>query len=528
MNRLNHRRVLFLSLNLNLILNLFLIPSSFSRPSILVHFMPWFQSPTVRGYWGWHWTMNHFNPETIDSMGHRAIASHFYPSTGPYDSMDPNILEYQALLMKIAGIDGVLVDWYGMENYLDYGLNNDATIAVFTEMQRAGLNFGIVYEDQTIKQMVTNNHISAENALSYGKTVMQYLQTHWFSSDTYFKLDNQPLLLTFGPQYFQTSADWDTLFSVLPTKPLFFTLDAQLSPVATGAFPWPPMSNSNASGVLTQSVLDDYLGQFYAQAIYWPYVVTSAFPGFHDIYAEAGVGPSYGYLDAMNGATFEDTYSQALSHNANVVQVVTWNDYGEGTIVEPTVEFGTQYLEMIQSARDSLEPGFPFGRMDLSIPLKVFQGRSQNPGNVPLNAAFDRLFQLVVSDQAGAARLLADSLFPTSSVGGKSAEPSRYELRQNYPNPFNPATVIRYELPVSSEVSLKVFDLLGREVAELVNGRQDPGEYMVQFDATRTQGGTSRHRGEASGVYLYRLAATPEEGKNHAAYIMIKAMELIK
>ncbi len=86
----------------------------------MVHYMPWFQTPSISGYWGWHWTMNHFNPDKIDLTGRHEIASHYCPLTGPYDSQDKDILEYQVLLMKISGIDGVLVDWYGNENYNDY------------------------------------------------------------------------------------------------------------------------------------------------------------------------------------------------------------------------------------------------------------------------------------------------------------------------------------------------------------------------------------------------------------------------
>lgn len=68
-------------------------------------------------------------------------------------------------------------------------------------------------------------------------------------------------------------------------------------------------------------------------------------------------------------------------------------------------------------------------------------------------------------------------------------------LHQNYPNPFNPSTLIRYQLPVSSVVSLKVFDMLGREVAVLVDGKENAGSHEVTFNA----------KGLSSGVYFYRL-----------------------
>jgi len=82
--------------------------------------------------------------------------------------------------------------------------------------------------------------------------------------------------------------------------------------------------------------------------------------------------------------------------------------------------------------------------------------------------------------------------------------PSAFSLGQNYPNPFNPSTLVRYTVPGNSELSasnnvvrLSVYDLLGQEVAVLLNERKAPGSYEVRFDAS----------GLASGVYLYRLSA---------------------
>lgn len=74
---------------------------------------------------------------------------------------------------------------------------------------------------------------------------------------------------------------------------------------------------------------------------------------------------------------------------------------------------------------------------------------------------------------------------------------SIFELEQNYPNPFNPSTVISYQLPVSSEVTLKVFDVLGNEIATLVDQYKSAGRYEVEFDASKLP----------SGIYFYQLKA---------------------
>jgi len=75
--------------------------------------------------------------------------------------------------------------------------------------------------------------------------------------------------------------------------------------------------------------------------------------------------------------------------------------------------------------------------------------------------------------------------------------PVAYALEQNYPNPFNPSTRIEFSLPKESNVQLKVFNMIGQEVATLVNGTMDAGYHVVTFDA----------RNLASGLYIYRIIA---------------------
>jgi hypothetical protein len=79
----------------------------------------------------------------------------------------------------------------------------------------------------------------------------------------------------------------------------------------------------------------------------------------------------------------------------------------------------------------------------------------------------------------------------------ESLLPQEFRLEQNYPNPFNPRTTFRYQVPAACKVRLAVYDLLGREVARLVDVQKAPGTHEAAFDASAL----------ASGVYVYRLTA---------------------
>lgn len=402
---------------------------SFATPkSVLVHYMPWYVAKPYSSSWGWHWTMNHYNPDSTNSVGERQIASWYYPLIGPYDSADPVVLEYHVLLMKLAGVDGVIVDWYGKDNYLDYGVNNQRTLALLNWTRRAGLKFSLCYEDATIQQEINGGFIAATNALAQAQQTLLYVQTNFFADAGYLRHSNQPVFLNFGPQYFKTNSQWQTIFSVLTAtnQPAFFTLDNRL-PVAVGAFDWPPMWLSQSTGgILTTPALDNYLATFQQSAGAWPAFVSTAFPRFRDIYAQAGVGVSYGTLDDGNGDHLRATLGRALTNSSAVVQIATWNDFGEGTVVEPTMQYGYRDLGILQDfRRQYLDPGFKYQTNDLALATRLYNLRRQFATNTILAAELNRVFTNIVSGNLAAAELQLTGvesyrpvIYNLSSTGG--------------------------------------------------------------------------------------------------------------
>ena len=350
------------------VLTLSLTPHLHAQDSskiVMVHYMPWYASKPVSGHWGWHWTMNYFNPDKVKANGQREIASHDYPLICPYDSNDPHALECHALLMKLAGIDGAIIDWYGTEQFADYATLHRNTQHFVKHLKRAGLQFAICYEDRTVKHMVETEYLSKQEDVAHGQKVMKWLADNWFRDEAYLKLNGRPVLLVFGPLYF-TKDQWSQIMSGLSRPPMLYGLPHLSERTGMdGAFGWPPVSGGRE---VLPDVWRKYLHSLYTRGGAHESVISVAFPAFRDIYKEAGLHDSYGSIDDRNGETFAETLDLALKSNSPIIQIATWNDYGEGTVIEPTETFGYRYLEFVQKNAKT-----QYGSDALRLPVILYQ-----------------------------------------------------------------------------------------------------------------------------------------------------------
>ncbi len=113
---------------------------------------------------------------------------------------------------------------------------------------------------------------------------------------------------------------------------------------------------------------------------------------------------------------------------------------------------------------------------------------------------------------------------PVTNVNEPSTSISEFKLHQNYPNPFNPVTTIQFEIPNAADVTLKVYDLFGREVAILTNGFRTAGKHNIEF---RTSIPESRFE-LASGIYFYQLVVNSNEPSRSGIFVQTKKLLLMK
>jgi len=370
-----------------------------SPPLLLAHYMPWFEADPASGRWGWHWTMHHFDPQLVTN-GRRQIASHYYPLAGPYDSGDEDLLECQAQLMKLSGIDGVVFDWYGSSGQLDYGINSAHSMKFVPVLKKAGLRFCVMYEESTLPTLVKRGKLTDDQTPAQCRADMNWLETNWFPEPSYVRLGGKPVVMSFGWGYFN-KGEWQDILSSLSPSPILFT-EGRMRPGASGEYAWTERK--------------DGLDRFYERAKGYPSFIASAYPGFRDIYADAG-GKSYPVMDDENGATFVRTLAKGLASGAPIIQIATWNDWGEGTNIEPSVEFGYRYLETLQATRRKMNPrSMPYSAGDLRLPIKLYLLRKQYSGDERKLAALSAISQKLLRGNAVSARK-ALKAFPDPPTG---------------------------------------------------------------------------------------------------------------
>jgi hypothetical protein len=313
---------------------------------VYMHYMPWFEAPgAFSNGWGLHWKMGNRNPDIIDEDKKRQIASHFYPLIGPYDSREPAVIQYHMLLMKYAGVDGLLINWYG-----EKGTNGDinslleSSNAIIAQTKSTGMKFSVVMEDRFA------------GTIDDTKANLAYLDSKYYTNSQYIQHEDKPLTLLFGPITFNSADKWKEILASSSANevflPLWYTTSKVGSENASGEYSW---------------VYKDYLNglkNFYNSSATRSVNGGSAYPGFDDYYVEGGWGDQIGWSIDVSKATMKATLDLAAANSSKLdfLQLVTWNDFGEGTNIEPTREFGFDFLLEIQKFT-----GVSYGQDELQL-----------------------------------------------------------------------------------------------------------------------------------------------------------------
>ncbi|MFH0908496.1 MAG: endo-1,3-alpha-glucanase family glycosylhydrolase [bacterium] len=320
------------------------------EPQVFAHYMPWFRAEkTADGqmiweHWQWYGKGTKHDPDEILENGRRDIAAVSYPLIGPYDGRDPAVLEYHLLTAKAAGIDGFIADWYGPGTYSD---------TVFGELvkaaSRCGMKVAICLEEKAFPPPYSQAKSRGDLKDVMLRHITHALATHG-RSEAYLRRNGDPVFLVFpfwgegplGSNQLSTQEVAEVLARVPKEKVLLMRahFDAPFAGIARGNYAWcsfdpkyrawyyPTVQSAKAEGRI-----DYWLGM--------------ANPGFNDSGVNGwGAGPRI--ADRRGTQEYDDTWGDNLKFKPDGVQIVTWNDFEEGTTIEPTEEYKFTFVDLTE------------------------------------------------------------------------------------------------------------------------------------------------------------------------------------
>ncbi|HXK16347.1 MAG TPA: hypothetical protein VNG33_00985, partial [Polyangiaceae bacterium] len=379
---------------------------------VFMHLMPWFEAKaTQHGYsrlnvFGQHWTMANCTAETNGLLSR--VCADDAPLIGPYSSSDPYVVEYHLLLMKYAGVDGISIDWPGTTALWDFPDNKFNSEAYIQRLNDFGLNFLIVNEDRNYQSGVDNGRYG--NVVTGATNDLNCLKAGGTCGNTYFghpkyeRLNNVPVLATFGPIVLQTGSQWSSAYSGAGLNEgstyhiALWNENSELGSFNDGSFAW-IWQDQNSFLWHQQNYLNNHP--------YGSIKMASVFPGYDPYYARGG-WPTDGLSQsiASNGTSTESQLLDiSLASTANFIQLNTWNDFGEDTEFEPTVGDGTAMLETLQQ-----KLGVPYGKSQLDLIKRLFDERvkARKAGNTSRQSQLDQASAYLAALNVSGATSLID------------------------------------------------------------------------------------------------------------------------
>jgi len=167
---------------------------------------------------------------------------------------------------------------------------------------------------------------------------------------------------------------------------------------------------------------------------------------------------------------------------------------------DPVADYG--WINIYTADQRQMQNVGPF-TLEQGKEIEIFIAHVIGQGNDPLSSISETKNLANISQELYDCNF--DPICIVSVVEQIELQPDKFVLYQNYPNPFNPSTKISWQSPVGSWQTIKVFDVLGNEVATLVDEYKPAGSYEVEFNISSISGSVSAKGGYASGVYFYQL-----------------------
>ena len=318
---------------------------------LAAHYMPWFNNPltSARGqskwsHWEWGGGESIKDPAQRGGDGLRELASVQYPLIGAYSSDNREVIRYHLETAKAVGIDAFFLIWYGPGSAVD-----EVVPHILDEAQQIGMMIAICYEEKLNWKPYRQPESRAEIVTTATKDLV-YLLNEYASHPAYLKRNGEPFIFQFN--YWGEDAmgarnllpgEWGQVFAALPMPVVYArqNLSPEYHPTIAANYVWWTSDSTYLEDFAdySRSMVDSGNLKFFMNMIA---------PGFDDSGVD-GWGHGSRALPRAGLSTLRDTFERSARGDPELIQLVTWNDFNEGTAMEPTVEQGYQYLDALES-----------------------------------------------------------------------------------------------------------------------------------------------------------------------------------
>jgi Glycosyl hydrolase family 99 len=313
-------------------------------PFVLAHYLDWFSTdqPLAGKTWE-HWSVDGKHPHDATkylSDGRRDVASVLYPLIGTYDSNNPDVVRYHLATMKVAGIKGIIVDWYGKGHGSD-----ECLPVIFKEAEKLDMKAALCFEEKNF--CVWMHPKTRQEMIENVTRALTYAMTTWMSEKAYLRRDGIPFVMQFdswgtrpdGPAYL-SPAEWKIVFGRLPGKLVYCkqNLNPAYYPTLQGAYIW------WNEGPASQQFAED-AGALRDQGK-MKFFMSMLGVGFNDTGVWGwGDGPRVSKNYGLGVLQHLEKYAD--KNSPELIQCVTWNDFNEGTCFEPTTKYGFAWVDEV-------------------------------------------------------------------------------------------------------------------------------------------------------------------------------------
>lgn len=328
---------------------------------VLAFYYPWYGTPDTSGRWV-HYQGVDQDKQTIASSTH-------YPAIGPYDSHDPEVVDYHMRLLKEAGIDGIIVSWWGINTFEDRAMP-----LILDKAQRYGIEVTIYLE--------TEDYDQKPQRVLFTSHDLHYILNKYSEHPSFFKVNGKPVVFVYGRVMSQLSADeWMTVIQDVESDLGPFLLIADginvyNMTVFDGSHTYNPLNMvTRAGSELRQVATDAFVEAVCQQEAAGKISTVTIIPGYDD----RKIRKPGMLAERRGGKLYTTLWEAAIAANPDWVLITSFNEWHEGSEIEPSNEYGDTYIRLTRAfaTKFKSKPASRKAADNACLPLLVTKGQQE-------------------------------------------------------------------------------------------------------------------------------------------------------